>query len=234
MGTAGKSLSSLQLRILSGVFLCPLVVGLIALGGWYFMGMVMLAAGITFYEWYELVKNSKTNYRDVAIGAVYLTVCFVSFVFIRMGFELGAWLALGAMISVWASDTGAYVIGKNFGKMKLAPKISPNKTWEGFGGAVFFFGLSLLALIVTASFLEPEINAGLDLKPRHWSLVFIAGCLLGAVGQAGDLFKSIFKRRAGVKDSGHLIPGHGGLLDRIDSLLLVSPVFLLMVMLWMG
>lgn len=221
-----RVLTAFQYRLLSGFILGPLTLLLIALGGWYFMVMVMAAAGIAFHEWYGLVKDSKNSYREMAMGGFYLTVCFVSFVFLRMGFAAGAWMTLAAIICVWASDTGAYVIGKRWGRHKLAPKISPNKTCEGFGAAMFFCGLALTIMARLSS------HADLELKPEHLWLVFSAGCALGAIGQAGDLLISVFKRRAGVKDTGTLIPGHGGLLDRIDSLLLVSPFFLTMLMLW--
>ncbi len=225
MEAAKKNLSSLQLRVLSAVVLCPLVIGLVYRGGLYFMAMMALALAISFYEWCRLVRESSTKDRDTVIGAVYLMVCFISFAYIRFGFgfEQGWWLALSTIVSVWVSDSSAYLVGKKFGKRKLAPKISPNKTWVGFAAAMFFFGLTLAVMI----------GVTLDLKSLHIGTVFAGGCLLGAVGQVGDLLKSIFKRRAGVKDSGNLIPGHGGLLDRIDSLLLVSPVFLWMLLSWM-
>lgn len=216
--------SDFQMRLLSGVVLCPLSIALIALGGWYFMGMVMLAAVIAFYEWCGLIENSDHRYRDLILGSLYLLTDFISFVSLRLAFEQGAWIALSAIVCVWASDSGAYLIGKKFGRRKLAPKISPNKTWEGFAAAMVFSGLALLLMVWAKRYVEPT----------HFIYVFLAGCALGAVGQGGDLLKSVFKRRAGVKDSGNLIPGHGGLLDRIDSLLLVSPVFLICVMLWTG
>lgn len=228
MEAGASKFSGLQFRIISSVVLAPLTLGLIILGGWYFMALILLAACIALHEWLGLIKESKNNYRDLFIGTFYLLICFISFVFIRLAFDQGAWLTLSMILGVWASDTGAYVVGKKIGKRKLAPKISPNKTIEGLGGAMFFFGTTL----VLAMFLGDYSSIGM--KQDHIWMVFVTGCLLGVVGQAGDLFISFFKRRAGVKDTGNLIPGHGGLLDRIDSLLLVSPVFLMIVMLWMG
>ena len=124
------------------------------------------------------------------------------------------------MMCVWASDIGAYFTGKRLKGPKMAPKISPNKTWAGFLGAMFFGGLTLWAM---SFFVQAGIPGG---------LLFLSGSVFGAVGQAGDLLVSILKRQAGTKDTGNLIPGHGGLLDRIDSLLLVIPVAAAM-LLWL-
>lgn len=119
-------------------------------------------------------------------------------------------------IIVWATDSFAYWTGRKYGKTKLAPAISPNKTREGLiggmtGAAVCAFILALILGLPYAVFYLP------------------LGAFVGAVSQAGDLFESWIKRRAGVKDSGQIIPGHGGLLDRIDGLLFAAPVYALLV-----
>jgi len=117
---------------------------------------------------------------------------------------------------IWASDVGAYFSGRLFGRRKLAPAISPKKTWEGVYGG--------MALAVAAAFLLANVIAGLDVPP--WSLVVISVVTtLSSVG--GDLFISIHKRTVGVADTGTLFPGHGGVLDRYDSLLAGAPVFAL-------
>lgn len=226
------SLTSFHCRLLSGCILGPLTLAVIALGNWYFMALMMLAAGVALHEWYGLVKNGKDNYRYMILGGFYIAVSFISFVFLRMGFLAGGWLTLAVILCVWASDTGAYVIGKKWGRHKLAPKISPNKTREGFFAAMFFSGLVLMIMTGLGPYAEEWIETEIGLRQQHVWWVFAAGCVLGAVGQAGDLLISVFKRRANVKDTGNIIPGHGGLLDRIDSLLLVSPVFLAMLILW--
>ncbi|HEY8190985.1 MAG TPA: phosphatidate cytidylyltransferase [Alphaproteobacteria bacterium] len=236
MDAAGQKPISLNFRnrLLSGLVLGPLVLALILLGGWYFMTMVMVAAAISFHEWYGLVKDGKDHYRHIAIGAVYIIICYVSFVFLRLGFDAGGWLTLSLIVCVWASDVGAYFTGKRIGGKKLAPKISPNKTWAGFGGAMFFFGLTGIVMVGLGDYMPSSIPADIGLEPRHVWGVFFAGALMGAVAQAGDLFISVYKRRANMKDTGVLIPGHGGLLDRIDSLMLCAPVFFLIVSLWMA
>jgi phosphatidate cytidylyltransferase len=114
----------------------------------------------------------------------------------------------------------------------MAPVLSPNKTWAGFAGSVASCGLALVILLMAGHYLKPWLDTHIGLENNDFGAVFLAGCLFGAVGQAGDLFISLYKRRAGAKDSGTLIPGHGGLLDRIDALLLVTPVFLAVLVLW--
>lgn len=119
-------------------------------------------------------------------------------------------------IIVWATDSFAYWIGKRFGKTPLAPAISPNKTREGFCGGIT--GAGVCAVILAFAL-------GLSYAP----LYFFLAVFVGAVAQGGDLFESWVKRRAGVKDSGQIIPGHGGVLDRIDGLLFAAPVYALLI-----
>ncbi|HFT5242143.1 TPA: phosphatidate cytidylyltransferase [Yersinia enterocolitica] len=127
--------------------------------------------------------------------------------------NIGAWWLLYVMLLVWGADSGAYMFGKLFGKHKLAPKVSPGKTWEGLIG-----GLLTSALI---SWLFGRY-APLDIIPEKLLICSVVAALASVLG---DLTESMFKREAGIKDSGHLIPGHGGILDRIDSLTAAVPVF---------
>ena len=122
------------------------------------------------------------------------------------------------LMVIWATDICAYLVGRTVGGPKLAPRISPGKTWSGLLGGVA--GASLLG-----GFAAQALGAG------YWFAAAVGGCL-AVIGQVGDLFESALKRRAGVKDSGHLIPGHGGLLDRIDGLVFAAPVFAGLV--WLG
>lgn len=125
----------------------------------------------------------------------------------------GAWWLLYVMLLVWGADSGAYMFGKLFGKHKLAPKVSPGKTWEGFVG-----GLATSAIIS----LLFSIYAPLGVAPFTLLICSVIAALASVLG---DLTESMFKREAGIKDSSHLIPGHGGVLDRIDSLTAAIPVF---------
>ncbi len=119
---------------------------------------------------------------------------------------------------VWGCDSFAYYIGKNFGRRKLAPRVSPNKTWEGtFGGLV---GGTLIGAAGGTWWLVPELGPVAGAA---------AGALASSAGQLGDLVESLWKRGAGVKDSGTFLPGHGGFYDRIDSLLFAGPVLLLVI-----
>ncbi len=128
--------------------------------------------------------------------------------------QQSAWLLLVILGVVWIADTAAYFAGRRFGRNKLAPQISPGKTWEGLIGAyIAVLGYALAASLI----LQPSAN-GYD----HLAVLLFA-CVLTAFGIVGDLFESWIKRQAGAKDSGQLFPGHGGMLDRIDSLTAALP-----------
>jgi phosphatidate cytidylyltransferase len=129
---------------------------------------------------------------------------------------LGLWYLVLPMLATVASDVGAYTIGSMFGKRKLAPQISPNKTLEGAWGGL---GLAVIVVTITAYALETYFHLSVDL---YDGILF--SVLVASSAQLGDLFESLFKRWAGVKDSGGLIPGHGGMLDRIDSALFAVPM----------
>ncbi len=134
----------------------------------------------------------------------------------------GAWLIFSLLGLVWAADVGGYVIGKPFGKRKLMPAVSPGKTLEGlFGGMLF------VLLLVTAIAAYREF-------PQDMWLWYGAAVLLTLLSVFGDLSESMFKRVAGLKDSGSIIPGHGGIMDRIDSLTATAPLFALFVALFGG
>ncbi len=134
----------------------------------------------------------------------------------------GAVWLLYVMFLVWGADSGAYMFGRLFGKHKLAPKVSPGKTWQGFFG-----GLATSAVI---SWLF-GMWAHLNVAPTVLLLCSVIAALASVLG---DLTESMFKREAGIKDSGHLIPGHGGILDRVDSLTAAVPVFVCLLMLVFG
>ena len=129
------------------------------------------------------------------------------------------WLVLAAMAVVWIADTAAYFAGRAFGKHKLAPTISPGKTWEGVAGALVAVAIYALALV-------PLATAGGHSGPVSGAAVIVwvmLALVLVALSVEGDLFESLLKRHAGVKDSGRLLPGHGGILDRIDALIAAMP-----------
>lgn len=145
-------------------------------------------------------------------GVVYVAVPCLCAAYLR---QAGALVFLAVLLAVWATDIGAYAAGRSFGGPRLAPRVSPGKTWAGLlgGMAAAAFVCALLARLGS-----PGAGGGI------WAQAALGGALLAVVAQAGDLFESWVKRRSGVKDSGGLIPGHGGVLDRVDGLLSALPV----------
>ena len=133
--------------------------------------------------------------------------------------DAGAWLVMMAFICTWVSDTGAFFVGKFFGKKKLAPKLSPNKTVEGSIGG--FVGAMASAIIVGTIIAIP------------WYHSLVLGAIMGVLCQLGDLSESAIKREMGLKDFGHVLPGHGGVLDRMDSMLFTGPAMYYYVVLFL-
>jgi phosphatidate cytidylyltransferase len=156
----------------------------------------------------------------LAMGIVMLVPAFAALVELRDSHPA---LLLAVLATVWISDTAAYFVGRRFGKRKLAPSISPGKTWEGVAGALVAVALYALAWAGLGAPENPWIGGA---RPAPTGLLVV---LLGlaVVGIVGDLFESLIKRQAGVKDSGTLLPGHGGMLDRIDAPVAMLPLAVL-------
>ena len=149
------------------------------------------------------------------LGVLVLAIAWMSIVLLHQQAERGPQLVLFLFVLIWTADSGAYFAGRAFGKHKLSPHVSPGKTWEGVAGA-------MLGALVCALVLDQLQLVGLPPLP------LIGLCLLvTAVSIGGDLLESVLKRQAQMKDSGNLLPGHGGALDRIDSLLAAAPVFVI-------
>ena len=125
------------------------------------------------------------------------------------------WVYL-ALFTAFANDTGAFFIGRKWGRRRLAPSISPGKTWEGASGG-------LLSAVLVAVVVAVILNTISVLPVEYWQVILM-GCLISVFAQLGDLVESMLKRNAGVKNTGKLLPGHGGILDRFDSLIFVGPV----------
>lgn len=181
-----------------------LIVGilLVAMGFW----LVALAAVVTYPRRLPLPAVA-------AVGPIVLLPPWVALVVLHDVPVYGPWLVMTVIGLVWAADTGAFFAGRTFGRHKLAPAVSPGKTWEGVGGGVVF---AAVVAGVAGGLLELPVGR----------LVAI-GVVTALVSVVGDLTASIAKRNIGVKDTGRLLPGHGGMLDRIDSLTAAAPVFVL-------
>lgn len=195
-----------------GAVLYPISVWLFGLAGAFLVTIVLTIALLVWYVFWM-----RARVADVGVslfGAVYTGMLISGFMTIRMASSLEfPWdgvLILGIFVGVWANDVFAYLIGRKFGKHKLAPKTSPKKSWEGFFAGLF----ASMIVWVGLSFI-PGVSMSIV-----QALVF--GFICGLVGVLGDLAESRIKRNSGFKDSGTIMPGHGGLLDRCDSLFLVA------------
>ncbi len=165
-----------------------------------------------------LFQNRERPFHDIAYTSLGIGYAFLPFLFfVALGFVQGSfnpYIPLGFLIILWSNDTGAYLAGRSFGRHKLFERISPNKTWEGFIGGLT---LALLIAINLAQYFE-------GLTQGQWACMAI---IIGVFGTLGDLVESMFKRSLDLKDSGHILPGHGGLMDRFDGLLLAAPLVFL-------
>ena len=197
-------------RTVVGVILIAIALASALFGGTVFAVLVALIATIMYVEWSRMVGHWGFNWK--LLGFVYCLLPAISLLWIReraeyegigTGFDLLIWVFL----VVWSTDIGAYFAGRAIGGPKLAPSISPNKTMAGLVG-----GVASAALFAGAWVYYVRLPA---------TLLWLA-VLFGVAAQLGDLFESGLKRRAGVKDSGTWLPGHGGLLDRLDGLVPVA------------
>ncbi|TKC00667.1 phosphatidate cytidylyltransferase [Pedobacter cryophilus] len=163
----------------------------------------------------ELFKKSTLPFSNIAytfLGLIYAVVPFIFFfslVFISGSYNVH--LALGFFLMLWGNDTGAYLFGVKFGKTRLFERHSPKKSWEGFIGGIF---TSLVVGFILSIYFT-------DYALQHW---LIMALIISCFGTLGDLVESMFKRSIDIKDSGTILPGHGGFLDRFDGLLLSAPV----------
>lgn len=198
-------------RIISALVAAPVVLAAVYLGSPFFEILVAFAALILAFEWNRLCQGEAAGQTTGRIawlvaGLFYIGVPCLALLDLRAGSVHGRDTLLWLFAVVWAADTGAYAFGRLIGGAKLAPVISPNKTWAGLIGGI---GMAGAAGGVTALILD---SAGL-LTLAGWSAI------IGAVSQGGDLAESWVKRHFGVKNTGAILPGHGGLFDRVDGLL---------------
>ena len=200
----------LRTRIVSALVLAPVVLGVVYLGGALFNGMMLIVAVLMAYEWNRLCGSAQRRPLWLAAGVVYIAAPCIAVVWLRAEPETGLVTILWLLAVIWATDTGAYFAGRGIGGPKLAPRISPKKTWAGLaGGIVAAGGVGAATAVILA-------------LPNAPALI-VFSMVLAVVAQAGDLLESAIKRVFKVKDSGNLIPGHGGLLDRLDGLMTAAP-----------
>ena len=203
------------IRSLSALVMASFVLSAIWIGSPYFEALIGLIGCLAIMEWYRLILVNRPKFPNIifmCFGVLYVLVPCLILVWLRNNGPHGLYFIVWFFVVIWSTDIGAYLFGKSIGGAKLAPKISPNKTWAGFFGGI---SSAVIVSFLLYYFLYPM--AGLFL--------FFLGCvIISIVGQIGDLFESWCKRRLGIKDSGKLIPGHGGILDRVDSLLLSTPI----------
>ena len=188
----------------------PMIIGVIVITALGWLGMT----GVVFWGRPDVALEPRTRPMVLLTGAFVLFVTWLSLVRLHRMEETGPELVMFLLVLIWSADTGAYFAGKRWGKHKLAPAISPGKTREGMYGALAA-AAACAGLFAALGLIE---NVGF---PTAFALCGVTTI----VSIAGDLWESVHKRRRGVKDSGQLLPGHGGILDRIDSLIAASPVF---------
>lgn len=176
----------------------------------------------------EIYLKSDHPLRHTAhslMSQIYIGIPMAVMVYIAMNYS--PYILLTIFVLMWLNDTGAYLVGCSIGRHKLIERVSPKKTWEGFfGGLIFSMAVSLLIFY----FIKPfEGMEHIDMSLIFWLSV---GAIVSIIGTWGDLIESMIKRDLQIKDSGNLIPGHGGILDRIDSILFVLPAILLFLHFW--
>lgn len=195
------------------------------------LSLMILPLLLVTFAWWLLVAGLIISYPKTKsiwgnnilirglMGLLVLVPCWVALNLIRHG-EHGIYTLLFLFVLIWGADSGAYFVGKKWGKNHLAPNVSPGKTFEGLYGA-----------LITSLFITSLVLWFLGLSLKMWICFLMLSILTVLFSIVGDLFESMLKRNENLKDSGHLLPGHGGILDRIDSLTAAAPVFVLGILL---
>ena len=204
---------NLAVRSLTALVLAPLVIAAEWYGGLYFDLLIAVLMILSVHEWFQMCREEqgtppRWSRRIIRFaGVVYILGACFSLSWLRSSHPDGDMFVLMVFLAVWAADTGAYFAGSLIGGPKLAPAISPKKTWSGlYGGTLAAGGVGAAMAHFGGAQENIELITGL-------------GIMLGLFAAAGDMLESYVKRRFGIKDSGTVIPGHGGILDRVDGLL---------------
>lgn len=221
----GARRTDLGVRALSAVAMIAVAATCLWVGGWLLDALIVLVAGTAYWEWQRIVRRMavENGYGSGKVlawmlaGAVYMGVA--AWLLVRSP----ALLVVLAILVTACVDTFAYFAGRTIGGPKIAPAISPSKTWAGLGGGVVGAAVALVGFMLSSHlWLADGDTRFLVAGPTLFFSALAAGALLAVLAQAGDFFESWMKRRAKVKDSSQLIPGHGGVFDRIDGLLPVA------------
>lgn len=191
-----------------------------------FQGVLVPMAGLIWvlYAPWQVIEGNAGKPPGSAFLSTFgiVAVAAVWYALVQLFLNHGAWFVVSLMALIWCADIAAYFCGKAFGRHKLAPRVSPGKTWEGAAGGVL---AAVLWIVLSAQW--PGSFASALVQSFSWPWVIMLAAFLAALSIVGDLFESLLKRRAGMKDSSQLLPGHGGVYDRIDALLPVAPLALL-------
>jgi len=201
--------------VLNGAFIY-IVFALIAVDSDYRKLIFLLPVTLSFISIQELFKKNSSPFTNIAytyMGIIFAIIPFTFFYALAYlnGPSANLHYPMGFLLMLWANDTGAYLVGSKLGRNKLFERHSPKKTWEGLIGGIII--TALVAYVISRYFTELSVT--------QWISI---GVLISCFGTIGDLIESMFKRSIDVKDSGGILPGHGGLLDRFDGLLLAAPV----------
>jgi phosphatidate cytidylyltransferase len=200
------------MRAVSAAILAPVAILCLWAGGWPWIALVVVLTLALAAEWFTLTRGRASS-ALIASGVPYIALATSALLWLRADPEVGRANVLFVVLIVWTSDIGAYIVGRLMGGPRLAPVISPGKTWSGAIGALAAAAIAGLGIAAIAGAM-----------PRGAFLTApLVAAGLSVVAQAGDLLESAPKRHLGVKDSGRTIPGHGGLFDRLDGILTAAP-----------
>lgn len=208
--------SDLPLRMVTALFLLAVAGGALWLGGWVLTGLIVAVGLAVLWEWHGLARKMGQGGASyvgwMLLGLIYIDAACYALHAMTDGTR---WLVIATVIGV---DVGAYFLGRAIGGPRIAPSISPSKTWAGLAGGIVGAGsiLAAAAIVMLNVTLDPFNLLKLVL------VTLVLAIPVAVVAQAGDFFESWMKRRAGVKDSGRLLPGHGGIFDRVDGLMPVA------------
>ena len=221
--------SNLTLRIVSSLLLAGVTIVSLSHGSPLFEALLFIAFLLLMLELKQL--PFKGNAGALGQGSFFVALySVISFLSVYWLFDTNPKLVFWLFCIVWSSDIGGYCAGKFFGGLKVLPKVSPNKTWAGVLGACFltFF---VITLFIENTFAGLKIPHVIYLYPGalHTAEILVLSLIFSLLSQIGDFLQSYIKRQLGIKDTGSLIPGHGGLFDRLDGLIFVAPIFALFI-----